>query len=159
MPITNNMSKESIARHIVLFFLAIAHVACLSTALCLNPWGQDQQSKDICTGRSPSVDVDPQFSYPRAKANVLRESHVPEERIALEHKADLPLLNRHFSGVFICCSVWERRASSGCEHARRNALAWISAERKAHACCSAEGMQESHRQSISCLLWAPQGLR
>ncbi len=50
---------------------------------------------------APLVDVDSQAADARPECNVLRDGHVPEQRIALEHETDLPLLHRHLRRVLI----------------------------------------------------------
>ena len=54
------------------------------------------------TQASPAVYINVHLPYRRAKGNVLGAGHVLEERVALEDKANLPLLCRDPCSVLIC---------------------------------------------------------
>lgn len=59
---------------------------------------------DDCAGGTPSVQIQPKLANARPKCNVLCHRHVLEQRIALEDKAYLPLLNRDLCCILICKS-------------------------------------------------------
>jgi hypothetical protein len=49
----------------------------------------------------PGIYIDGQLAHLHPKAHVLAHCHVVEEGKALEHKADVPVLNRQVGRLFI----------------------------------------------------------
>lgn len=64
---------------------------------------------------APLVNVYPHAADARPKSDVLGDGHVPEEGVALEYEANLPLLNRQICCILICST---EKHLNPCRHAQ-----------------------------------------